>query len=118
MSRIVVRHAFSRFPGPRFTSQGKFSGELFREQFLLPKVRHAVDSGEMLTVDLTGLIACGTSFLEEAFGGLIRENKYQLAQLQPVLEIKCDDRRRYVDEISRYMQAAEDERRAAGEGGG
>jgi hypothetical protein len=61
---------FSEFPGPRNESIGVFSGERFREEVLLPAIRE-YGIGE-ISIDLDGTAGYGSSFLEEAFGGLIR----------------------------------------------
>ena len=71
--KIKIAKDFSANPGPRSRDEGEFSGEQFREEVLLPKVRQALLGGENLEIDLDGTAGYGTSFLEEAFGGLIRD---------------------------------------------
>jgi len=61
---------FSEFPGPRYERIGPNSGEKFRETILLPALRTAPI--EEITINLDGTAGYGSSFLEEAFGGLIR----------------------------------------------
>lgn len=68
MTMIKVAEQFSRFPAGRFMTDGPFSGELFRRKFLEPALK---GSGDVI-VDLDGARGYGSSFLEEAFGGLIR----------------------------------------------
>ena len=65
--KIKIASAFTTAPGPRNISEGKFSGEQFRKDFLLPKVREACEQKCFLTVDLDGTSGYGTSFLEESF---------------------------------------------------
>ena len=65
---ISVANDFSPSPAGRFVDDGPFPGALFRENFLLP----AMKSDEQVRVDLTGTELPGSSFLEEAFGGLVR----------------------------------------------
>src|SRR5215212_7406867 len=79
--RIKIASEFSTAPGPRNISEGKFSGEQFRKELLLPKVREACDKKSQLIIDLDGTSGYGTSFLEESFGGLIREDNLSLAML-------------------------------------
>jgi hypothetical protein len=68
MITIKVAQEFSRFPAGRFVTDGPFSGEHFRTRFLEPHLRRK----ESLIVDLDGARGYGSSFLEEAFGGLVR----------------------------------------------
>lgn len=60
---------FTEFPGPRFAELGPGSGEQFREEILIPAIQREKGS---ICVDLDGTMGYGSSFLEEAFGGLIR----------------------------------------------
>lgn len=69
---LSVAQDFSRTPGPRWEVQGKFSGEVFRNTVLLPKFREAVEHHQKLLVDLDYTAGYASSFLEEAFGGLVR----------------------------------------------
>ncbi|MGE4431881.1 MAG: STAS-like domain-containing protein [Sphingobium sp.] len=70
MSEIVINIAkdFSRAPAGRFISDGPNSGERFRNDFLVP----ALKSDSNAVVQLDGTRGLGSSFLEEAFGGLRR----------------------------------------------
>jgi hypothetical protein len=62
--------SFSRFPAGRFRSDGPNSGEKFRDEILLPVLRQ---SDAPVTIELDSALGYGSSFLEEAFGGLIRK---------------------------------------------
>jgi hypothetical protein len=66
--KVSVAANFSRHPGPRRKTQGRHSGEEFRELL----VKWLAES-EHLVVDLDGTSGFGSSFLDEAFGGLIRD---------------------------------------------
>jgi hypothetical protein len=68
MLRINLAKDFTQFPSGRFKKNGDASGEGFRERFLEPALR----DGQEITVELDGTIGYGSSFLEEAFGGLVR----------------------------------------------
>lgn len=65
---IDVSRDFSRTPGGRYRSDGDYSGEDFRESVLIP----ALEQHARIVVDLDGVLGYTTSFLEEAFGGLVR----------------------------------------------
>ena len=65
---ISIATAFSPSPAGRYKADGPYPGEVFRESLLLP----AIESSEKLTIDFSGTEMAGSSFLEEAFGGLVR----------------------------------------------
>jgi hypothetical protein len=65
---VSVAKDFSRFPAGRYLSDGPYSGQAFRERYVEPQLRN----GNSLTIDLDGVLGYGSSFLEEAFGGLVR----------------------------------------------
>ena len=65
---ISIARDFSRSPAGRYISDGPNSGERFRSEFLLP----AIKAGQHVNVELDGTRGLGSSFLEEAFGGLQR----------------------------------------------
>jgi hypothetical protein len=64
---LSVARDYSRTPGARYRWQGPFSGEEFRD-YLAIKLQDA----EKIVIDLDGTRGFGSSFLEEAFGGLVR----------------------------------------------
>lgn len=66
--KIDIAEQFTDTPGGRYRTDGKFSGQEFREDLLLP----AFGSGASVTVNLEGVMGLPPSFLEEAFGGLVR----------------------------------------------
>jgi STAS-like domain of unknown function (DUF4325) len=65
---ITVAKDFSPSPAGRYKADGKFPGQVFRENLLLP----AIKTHDQVIVDMDGTEKCGSSFLEEAFGGLVR----------------------------------------------
>jgi hypothetical protein len=85
MVTIFVATDFSKFPAGRFYSDGEFSGQRFREEFLLPALR----SSDNVKVILAGTKSYGSSFLEEAFGGLVRYGYFTSEQLAHQLEIEA-----------------------------
>lgn len=70
---IRIAEEFTTTPGGRYYTDGPFSGERFRDEVLKPRFLAAAECGESLIVDLDGGYGYGTSFLDEAFGGLARE---------------------------------------------
>jgi hypothetical protein len=65
---VDVGRDFTRFPAGRTKSDGPFCGEVFRDDFLRPWL----DRDETVVVKLDSALGYGSSFLEEAFGGLVR----------------------------------------------
>ena len=72
---INVAKEFTETPGARYKTQGAFSGEEFRDDILYPKFIESISNNEKLVVNLDGGYGYGSSFLEEAFGGLVRKLK-------------------------------------------
>lgn len=103
MKTVSVARNFSRFPSGRRKSLGDTSGEGFREKFLEP----ALKAGEPLEVDLDGTIGYSSSFLEEAFGGLIRTLGLSPEKIFALLRIKSEDPG-LVDEVRNYVFEAWD----------
>lgn len=87
------------FPGPRFKHLGACSGEEFRE--LLTK--KLLETDDLFEVDLDGAAGYGSSFLEEAFGGLIREGKVSLSKVQSMV-FKSEEEPYLLDEIKGYIE--------------
>lgn len=103
---LIVKNDFSSTPGPRRISEGDFSGELFRELCLEPKLKEAIEKNKILFIDLDGTSGFGTSFLEEGFGGLIRINKYSYEDIIAHIELKSDDEEYIKEDIMAYLEDA------------
>ena len=98
---LNIAKDFSRSPAGRFETDGPFSGEAFREKLLRP----ALATSERVEVDLNGALGFGSSFLEEAFGGLVRKCGLTAAELHRRLTIKSN-LRTYVERVWRYVDEA------------
>lgn len=105
---LKISKVFSRTPGARFRSEGKFSGQELREVHLTPAIKEAVATQIILCIDLDGTAGYGTSFLEEAFGGLIRVDKISLTLIQKFVEFNSTEEPFLIDEINKYMKDADD----------
>jgi len=66
--KISLVKDFSEFPGGRLKKDGPFSGEEFRERFLVK----AIAEGNPLIIDLNGAYSIPPSFLDESFGSLVK----------------------------------------------
>ncbi len=108
---LKIAKDFSRIPGTRYPDEGNYSGEDFREKFLYPKLREAMRNNEKLIVDLDGTAGIGTSFLEEAFGGLVRIKKMDYKTLCESMELISNDDPDYKEEIWLYIKNADEQKR-------
>lgn len=108
MNNLVLKVSsdFSRTPGVRYETEGEFSGEKFRKEFLLPKFKDAIKLGVKLEVVLDGTAGLGTSFLEESFGGLIRDNDVDYSSLTNNLILVSKENPDYIEEIKEYIKDA------------
>ena len=105
VGHINISNDFSRFPSGRYKTDGKFSGEHFREDYLLPYLK----KHDRVVVDINDVRGYGSSFLEEAFGGLIRNKYFSIKELMDRLEIVGDEKySTYINEIWDYIKEAED----------
>ncbi|MHA4737779.1 STAS-like domain-containing protein [Dyadobacter sp. MSC1_007] len=107
MSKMLkIAKDFTRTPGPRYIKEGRFSGEQFRESFLKPAIEHAINGSYRLLVDLDGTAGYGTSFLEESFGGLIREDKLDYEQIIKHIVLSSFEEEYLKDDIAEYLRDA------------
>lgn len=101
MKMINIAKEFSRYPAGRFKTDGPYSGELFRESVLIPNVA----AGTGVCVDLDGVAGYGSSFLEEAFGGVVRALKIPKEKIHELIQITSTDES-LVQEVAMYMNEA------------
>lgn len=109
-SPYIVAQKFSKTPGPRTVIEGSHSGELFRKSYLHPLMDRLVKDKKRIVLDLDGTAGYGTSFLEEAFGGLIREDGFDKKTIKKHIELKSDEEDYLIDDIEHYMDEAQNER--------
>jgi hypothetical protein len=91
MSQIEVGKDFSRTPGGRYISDGPDSGQLFRDRYIVPELKRAIGEQSKLVIILDGPRGYLSSFLEEAFGGLVRYGMFSHRQLKDHLEVRAND---------------------------
>jgi hypothetical protein len=99
---LSITNEYTPLPGPRFRKQGPKSGEEFRESILEPRFKEAQKRGEIILVDLDGGYGYGTSFLEEAFGGLARI--YGADAVLKALTFKSEEEPYLIDDVKRYIR--------------
>lgn len=104
---IKVAEDYTDTPGARYYTQGPYPGEEFRDILLYPKYLECFQNNEILTVDLDGGYGYGSSFLEEAFGGLIRrlkEEKKDYKKPIELIKIISNDEISWISKIDKYMK--------------
>lgn len=107
MIKINICNDFSETPGGRYKQEGKYSGEEFRDTILIEKYKEAIKNQEKLQIDFDNCFGFATSFLEEAFGGLVRS--YKLRNVLKNIEIIANDDETIPILIEKYITAAERE---------
>jgi hypothetical protein len=105
MKTINVIKDFHAKPYGRYAEDGKGAGVYFRE--LLAK---ELKNNDKVEVVLTGYNRYGRSFIDEAFGGLIREDGFTKADLDDKLTYVHADVKSIEKLIEDRIEAAERDR--------
>ncbi|WP_368934854.1 STAS-like domain-containing protein [Alcaligenes faecalis] len=101
MSKMInIAKDFSPFAAGRYITDGPWSGERFREELLRP----ALEDGGEVSVVLDGTLGLGSSFLEEAFGGLVRAG-FKQNDLRRHLTV-IGKKKSYVERVWDYIENA------------
>jgi STAS-like domain of unknown function (DUF4325) len=106
MITVSIAKDFTRFPAGRYKRNGETSGEAFRERFL----QEPLSKGESVVVDFDGTVGYGSSFLEEAFGGVVRALKVPSAFVRQHLTLKssdpsiCEEVVEYIEDAGRRLE--------------
>lgn len=103
-----IADEFSTTPGGRLRKHGPYSGEEFRDDVLHALLQRAVEAGDKVAIVLDGTAGYPSSFLEEAFGGLIRLGLFDREAVQRHLELRALDPlyETYRISANRYMENA------------
>lgn len=109
ITNINIAKDFSPYPHGRTPKDGMHNGETFRDDLLAPAVRTAVQNHGTVVIDLDGVKALGSSFSEEAFGGLLRMaiapsqdvlRSVEVRYTRPWLRSIAEDIRAYMSEAA------------------
>ena len=101
IANFDIGNEFNSFPGGRFIADGPASGEEFRNDFLVP----LFEENDKVIISLDNAMGYGSSFLEEAFGGLVREKLIGKDILLQKLELRSDQDS-IKDSIIQYIKDA------------
>lgn len=105
MKKLKICEVFTDTPGGRTPEEGEFSGAEFRDEILRPLYNECLNRKEILQIDFDGCYGFGTSFLEEAFGGLVRKYKYKNV-LDNIKLISNDDETILIN-VPKYIKVEE-----------
>lgn len=98
-----IARDFSPNPGPRYARQGPNSGESLRRRLI-----RLLDSFPgVITIDLDGTRGIGSSFLDEAFGGLVRSERKPKDEVLRRFRFRSSLDPSYVDDILDSIKRAE-----------
>lgn len=99
---INIAKDFSRYPYGRLREFSKTSGEVFREDYLVP----ALNKFDVVEIELDGTEGYGSSFLDESFAGLIRTTSFSKDDIQQRITFISNDDPSLIDEIKDYIKEA------------
>lgn len=107
MMIVNIAEDFSRVPAGRYhPKDGNRTGERFRDEILKKFLRSNEDK---ITINLDGAVGYPSSFLEEAFGGLVRDGfPYEMLQQRLAITATEPRKKRYIDQIWQYIQEAKE----------
>lgn len=104
MTTINVATDFYKRPAGRFKKDGSYSGEAFRDDVLTPKLK-ALSENERLIIDFSEVSMSASSFLEEAFGGLVRGG-FTSRELEQKIKIVAHNNPAIPEKVWEYIRSA------------
>jgi len=107
-SKISIAEDFSPYPAGRFPDDGKYNAATFRTEVLMP----ALTDNEYVEVTFDKVVGIGASFLDEAFGGLVRKEGMTKESLGSHLRSTTREAERaaFVTLTQRYTDEAQTEK--------
>jgi hypothetical protein len=99
---IDLARDFSAHPYGRYDRHGPVNGSRFRREKLEPPLR----AGDDVLVDLDGTSGLSSSFLDEAFAGLVKSGVLTPNQFPKRVRIKSLRDPTYLDDIMEYVNEA------------
>lgn len=109
---INVGNDFTMRPMGRYSTDGNSSGEAFYTNHLIPKLKALMEYNKQnpndrqkLVIDFGTVKMCGGSWIEEAFGGAIRNSDIRPVELFDLIEVKVNGRK-YLENIANGVYGA------------
>ena len=116
--KLNVAERFTPMPIGRYrTDNPEISGQVFREEILVPMVRQAIQEKKILEVDFEGMEGLNASFLDEAFAGLVRSGEWTAKQVLQTVRFVPEKTHYapYIQNVKEFIQEAEAESGAGNE---
>jgi STAS-like domain of unknown function (DUF4325) len=107
--RVSVAKQFTKLPGLRYARLGPYSGEEFRQRFLIPPL----SQGDSVIVELDGVRGYGSSFLDEAFGGAVRELNLDIQEALTRIKVETSVKSWELD-VEEYIRTAKQKKKTPG----
>lgn len=102
MSKINVANDFSIIPSGRQISDGSATGQHFYK-ILVDSLSNLLED-EQLIIDFDGVLTAGSSFLDEAFAGLIRNKIITKKDFNKIIVIVANEHPEIKEKISKYVK--------------
>lgn len=102
--KIDIAEQFSDMPYGRYEIDGPDNGERFRKDFLVP----ALKGNNTVLIFMDGAMGYGSSFLDESFGGLVRNEGFDKATLKKKLKLNCS-LNYIIESVWQYIEEAKRE---------
>lgn len=97
--KIVIALDWSMSPTGRYERDGESNATAFKKRFILDNLK----AGENFFIDLDGTDGYGSSFLDEAFAGLVRDNLIAKEEFFQRFTFKSDEDPSFIEEIKSYI---------------
>lgn len=97
---------YTDMPGGRYIKDGDYSGEHFRDSVLISMLKKCLNDKTKLVIDLDGGFGYPPSFLEEAFGGIIRTGQFTKDDVLKNIEFISREEPYLIEKIYGYIKAA------------
>jgi hypothetical protein len=107
-TKMIAISDYSTSPAGRTPADGPFNGQRFRDAVLVPALQEAIKQNATVVVDMDGAFSYSSSFLEEAFGGLVRTGLFSVAEIKNHLELRANDPiyASFVSDAKKYLADA------------